>query len=139
MSRRARMAALYVTFAILSAAANFAVQQLSLTVYRGWGALGLSVLMGTGVGFVIKYALDRIFVFEDRAAMAMLHEARKVVLYGLTAVITTLIFWTMEFGFLAVGKTAAWKYAGGALGLAMGYGVKFLLDRRWVFQRPAPP
>ena len=127
----------YVAFAILSAAANFLAQQGILTIYKGWSALGVSILGGTGIGFIVKYGLDKFYIFDDGDNRALAQEARKIGLYGLTAVLTTLLFWSMELGFLRIGETAAWKYVGGGLGLAMGYALKYFLDRRLVFRTAA--
>jgi len=126
----------YVAFAVISTAANFGSQQAALAVYGGWGALAVSMIGGTGIGFVVKYVLDKLYIFDDRTRVVA-HEARKIGLYGLTAIVTTMIFWSMELGFLAVGKTVSWKFIGGALGLAIGYTLKYFLDRRWVFKAAA--
>lgn len=139
MLTRTALAARYVVFAIASTAANFAAQQIALTAYHGTGAINLSILAGTGVGFVLKYLLDKRFIFFDTQAAAASAEAGKVVIYGVTGLVTTAIFWGFELGAWHVFGSAVAKYSGGALGLAIGYVVKYQLDRRFVFaQAPAP-
>jgi putative flippase GtrA len=123
----------YAAFAVVSSSANFATQQAVLMIYSGWNALAASILSGTAAGFFIKYALDKFFIFDDGHNRRPAQEVRKIGLYGMTAVLTTIVFWSMELGFLAIGG-AAWKYVGGGLGLCVGYATKYFLDRRVVFR-----
>jgi hypothetical protein len=48
--------------------------------------------------------------------------------------VTTIIFWGFEIVFWTVWRTDLAKYAGGAIGLAIGYVSKFVLDRKFVFK-----
>ena len=92
--------------------------------------------MGTGIGFTLKYLLDKYFVFHDRVAGAnMGGELGKVGLYGLTGVATTALFWGAEVGAWAIFHSANAKYAGAIAGIATGYWVKYQLDKRFVFAR----
>ena len=50
---------------------------------------------------------------------------------------TTVIFWGFEFGFQYLFATKEMRYLGGALGLAIGYVAKYLLDKRFVFRQGA--
>jgi len=127
--------ALYVLFAVLSTAANLLTQE---AVFRTApvAPLGLSILAGTAAGFIMKYALDKKWVFAD-GYTGHRDELRKVSLYGLFSVFTTLIFWGFEVAFWAIWGTASAKYAGAVLGLAIGYVVKFFLDRTYVFRERA--
>jgi hypothetical protein len=127
----------YIAFAVLSAAANFLSQQAVLTFYAGAAALAVSILGGTAIGFVVKYGLDKFYIFDDGHNRQPAQEACKIGLYGLTAVLTTIVFWSMEVGFLALGGTATWKYVGGALGLSIGYTLKYFLDRHLAFRETA--
>jgi len=122
----------YVLFAVLSALVNFATQE---AVIRAVPVLPLafSILAGTAVGFAVKYLLDKKWIFFDDYVSAG-SEARKVTLYGLFSVGTTLIFWAFEVSFWAIWQTDFAKYSGGALGLAVGYLLKYALDRRFVFR-----
>lgn len=127
----------YVAIAAGTSLANLATQALSI---RLWPAIPftLSVLAGTALGFVLKYLLDKQFIFDDRYAGAAA-EAKKVTLYAAMSVLTTFIFWGIEAGFWYATGSQGWKYAGGALGLAIGNVVKYRLDRRFVFHQPARP
>jgi putative flippase GtrA len=124
----------YVAFAICATAANIVAQMASLIVYDGQHAFQVSVLLGTGVGFFLKYVLDKYLVFAD-ATQLPAAELRKIFAYGLTAVVTTLIFWSIEAGAWMIWKTSFAKYAGAVIGLSIGYVVKYRLDRQYIFMR----
>ena len=51
----------------------------------------------------------------------------------LTSVFTTFIFWGFEYLFDALGGGGDWRYVGAVIGLAIGYRVKYTLDRDFVF------
>jgi putative flippase GtrA len=127
----------YAAFAVVATALNFAAQQGALALYRGPFDVPASIVAGTAVGFVVKYGLDKYFIFDERELEAG-HMTRQVALYGLTAVASTLVFWAMEIVFWIATGDVPWKYFGGAIGISLGYVLKFLLDRRWVFQKTGP-
>lgn len=122
----------YILFAVLSGAVNFAAQQVVIWLVPT-APLMLSILVGTAAGFAVKYVLDKNWIFFD-SYTSHRDEARKVVLYGLFSVATTLVFWAFEIAFWTMWHTDFAKYAGGALGLALGYLAKYSLDRRFVFR-----
>ena len=49
------------------------------------------------------------------------------------AVITTLIFWGTEYTFHLIYETELMRYIGGLIGLAIGFYVKYQLDKKYVF------
>jgi putative flippase GtrA len=49
-------------------------------------------------------------------------------------VVTTAVFWGFEFGFDHLFGTREMRYAGGVIGLAIGYVAKYQLDKRFVFR-----
>ena len=122
----------YVLFAVLSTFVNFLTQEAVLLVLP-WAPLMLSILAGTATGFAAKYVLDKKWVFYDGYTTGR-DEARKVGLYGLFSIATTAIFWGFELSAYTIWQTDTAKYAGGALGLAIGYAAKYALDRRFVFR-----
>lgn len=122
----------YVLFAVLATVANLATQELVLRLAPD-RRLSLSILAGTVVGFALKYALDKKWIFYD-AYTSHRSELRKVVLYGLFSIVTTLIFWGVEVSFWRIWGTSFAKYAGAVLGLSIGYAAKFVLDRAFVFK-----
>ena len=129
-----RKVLLYGLFAMLSTAMNLAAQQMAVVLLAGRvsDVLHASLLCGTAAGFASKYLLDKRFVFFDRSARRR-DEARKVVVYGVFSVATTVIFWGFELGFLRAFGTPLAKYVGAVFGLAIGYAAKFVLDRRFTF------
>ncbi|MDA8225298.1 MAG: GtrA family protein [Betaproteobacteria bacterium] len=127
-----RLTLVYAIVASIAMMANLAAQQLVLTLTGGALRLMWPVAVGTGVGLLVKYVLDKRFVFCFRAA-GIGHDARLFVLYAGLGLVTTLVFWGFEFGFQWWFGTAAMRYAGATLGLALGYLAKFHLDRRFVF------
>lgn len=126
------LVARYSLFALLATAANFLGQSIVLQLTPAPHGIALSILSGTLIGFAVKYVLDKKFIFFDDFASTT-KESFKVVLYGVTAIFTTLIFWAFELGAFAVWHNSFAKYAGGAVGLSIGYFAKYLLDRRFVF------
>src|SRR5690606_13786405 len=131
-----RIAIAYTLFAVLATAANLGTQILALQVYSGAWALMVAIVAGTGVGLVIKYVLDKRYIFRYLTRSAA-HEGKTFLLYTFTGVATTIIFWGFELGFDAVFGTASARYTGAVLGLAIGYVAKYQLDKRHVFREAA--
>jgi putative flippase GtrA len=123
----------YVFFAALSGLANLASQEIAIRALP-LAPLMFSVLVGTGVGFLTKYVMEKRWVFLDPYE-SHTAELRKIIIYGLSGVGTTLLFWAIELGAWHLWGTLEAKYAGAALGLALGNWVKYILDKHWVFGR----
>ena len=94
--------------------------------------LAPELVAGTGAGLVVKYLLDKRFIFRDRVGGAAQH-VRKFGLYAVMGLATTALFWGAEIAAAALSTDPQAKYLGGALGLMVGYVVKYRLDRRFVF------
>ncbi len=122
----------YVLFAAVATLANLLAQELVVR-FSPIAPLTASILAGTVVGFVVKYILDKRWIFYD-AYTGRRDEARKVTLYALFSVVTTLVFWGFEVAFWMIWKTDFAKYSGAVLGLAIGYAAKFVLDQTYVFR-----
>jgi GtrA-like protein len=120
----------YAIFALIATIANIAAQDLVMRASAD--ALLLSVLVGTAVGLGVKYVLDKKFIFFFHTQNAR-HDAQIFVLYAVMGLLTTAIFWGFEFGFNYFFQTKTMRYAGGILGLAIGYLAKYQLDKRYVF------
>ncbi|KJZ18491.1 GtrA family protein [Loktanella sp. S4079] len=123
---------LYVAFAIVATVANLAMQRLVLGINDGVIGFAVAVFMGTLVGLVIKYILDKRWIFEDRSTGAAAH-GKKFMLYSAMGLITTAIFWITESAFWFIWHTDAMRELGAVIGLAIGYTVKYQLDRNFVF------
>lgn len=91
------------------------------------------IAAGTATGLVSKYLLDKFLIFDDRS-LWLGDNLQKFGKYTLTGVLTTAIFWGTEAAFAGIGGHEAMRYLGAAIGLAIGYVVKFHLDYRFVFQ-----
>lgn len=132
---RTRLAVRYSVFAGIATALNLAAQALSLVAYGGALSLLLAMAIGTAVGLVAKFELDRRWIFyvahRPRTGTTFLG-------YAGTGLLTTAIFWGAEIAAHLVSGVPAGKYVGGAIGLAVGYVIKYTLDRDYVFQPHDP-
>jgi putative flippase GtrA len=134
MKSAARIAMIYALVSALATAANIGTQAVSMWVYSGAYAVALSVLLGTAMGFPIKYVLEKKHVFAFKADN-LGHDTRLFILYGFMGVFTTAIFWGIEFAFHRLFGTDGMRYLGGALGLTVGSYIKYHLDKRFVFKQ----
>lgn len=122
----------YTLFAIIAGLTNLGSQEIVVRL-APWAPLMASLVIGLGVGFFVKYALDKRWIYLDRYH-SHAAEIRKIMLYGTFGVGTTLVFWAFELGALEIWRTDAAKYAGAVAGLVLGNWLKYLLDRRYVFR-----
>jgi Predicted membrane protein len=123
----------YGLFAAIATLANLGAQRVAIALWPGPGALLVALIAGTGIGLVVKYLLDKRWIFYDMETGARAH-SRKFGLYTAMGLITTAIFWSMEAGAWWIWHNTAARETGAVLGLAIGYVVKFQLDRRYVFR-----
>ncbi len=121
----------YSLFAILATIANLGAQRVVFALL-GDNALIPAILVGTAVGLVLKYVLDKRWIFYDLGAGVSDH-SKKFSAYTAMGIVTTAIFWGMETMFWLIWQTDIMREIGAVLGLAIGYVVKFNLDRRFVF------
>jgi len=126
----------YVGFAAVATIGNLGTQRAVLSMGEHWFLAAL--VAGTVVGLVTKYVLDKKWIFHD-ARRPLPTEARMFTLYTATGIGTTLLFWGVESAFWLVGQSHAMRELGAVIGLAIGYTVKFNLDRRFVFGKAAVP
>jgi len=122
----------YLIFAVIATVLNLLSQVIMVRIYDGLFYVTLALIVGTGVGLVAKYLLDKryIFAFYPKSKS---DDAKVFMLYTITGVFTTVIFWGAAFGFDAFFGTERMRLVGGALGLFIGYFVKYQLDKRYVF------
>ena len=131
-----KLAINYAFFALVATAANIGAQDLIIRTYNGAFAIVASVVVGTGVGLIVKYILDKRYIFRFRAR-SVAHDSQTFALYAGMGLATTLIFWGFEFGFYYIFETKEMRYLGGVIGLAIGYLTKYQLDKRYVFRTEA--
>lgn len=126
----------YSFFALITTIANLGSQMLSVAFYKGPYSIPLSIFIGTGVGLLMKYILDKRYIFMAKTKN-IAHDGYLFVLYTSMGLITTALFWGVEYGFQWLFANDAMRYLGGAIGLALGYLLKYQLDKRFVFQKVA--
>jgi len=128
-----QLALTYALLALIATAVNIGAQDAAIRIYNGTFGVTLSILIGTAVGLAVKYVLDKRYIFRFRARDAA-HDGKTFLLYSIMGLVTTVIFWGFEFGFDSVFQTKDMRYAGGIVGLAIGYLIKYRLDKRFVFR-----
>ena len=124
----------YTLFAVIATIANIGSQDIAIRLYDGRYGITLSILVGTAVGLLVKYVLDKKYIFRYRVAN-LAEDTRTFLLYTAMGVVTTLIFWGFEFTFEYLFATRSLRYLGGVIGLCIGYLLKYQLDKRYVFSR----
>lgn len=124
----------YTFFALIATAANILTQYVSLSFYSTGYGLYAAMAIGTLAGLIVKYILDRNFIFYYRVKNRN-DDMTTFVLYSIMGMFTTVIFWAFEIGFDAFFKGSSAKYIGAVLGLTIGYATKYYLDKRFVFHR----
>lgn len=134
MSSRFKLALLYVGFAIVATACNLLSQRLVMAVDDSAIGFIAALVIGTGVGLVVKYLLDKRWIFAD-TSQGLANHSRKFSLYALMGVFTTAIFWGTETAAWLIWNSHLAREAGALVGLAIGYVVKYHLDKRFVFAR----
>ena len=122
----------YALFAVLATLANLAIQRGVLWFGDSGILFALAVGAGTAAGLVIKYILDKRWIFRDMSAGVKAH-SKRFSLYTAMGLVTTAIFWGLETVFWFVWQTHAMREMGAVLGLGIGYVIKYNLDRRYVF------
>lgn len=128
-----KLAIIYALIALGATVANIVTQDVAYRTYGGVPGLYLSVVLGTAVGLVLKYILDKRFIFRFRAESGA-HDVRTFAVYTLMGLGTTALFWGIEFAFWFAFHTDVMRYLGGVIGLGIGYWAKYHLDKRFVFR-----
>ena len=122
----------YVVFAILATLVNLIIQRFVLWFGDGSVIFLFALGAGTAMGLLVKYFLDKYWIFEDLSVGAI-EVTKKFSLYTLMGIFTTAIFWGTETLFWLTWRTDLMREIGAIIGLSIGYFVKYHLDRRYVF------
>ena len=93
---------------------------------------GISILVGTAAGLPLRYLLEKRYIFAFKSK-DIAHDGRLFILYTFMGVFTTAIFWGVEYAFHLIFGTDTMRYVGGIIGLAIGFYVKYQLDKNYVF------
>lgn len=147
MKQNIKLVLIYSLFAALSIVVNLATQEgairllsisdignrcISLPLFTGpWNML-VGMVCGTLTGLVVKYILDKKFIFNF-ATQNFKQDGKAFCLYSIMGLATTAIFYITQLAFFHIFATRTAFYIGGAIGLSIGYWVKYLLDKRFVF------
>ncbi len=125
---------LYSAFAIFSTAMNVGAQMLSILLYTGIYKIEVSILIGTAVGLPLRYVLEKHYIFAFKSEN-MFHDGKLFVFYTSMGILTTSIFWGVEYAFHLIFNTDTMRYIGGIIGLTIGFYIKYQLDKKFVFSR----
>jgi putative flippase GtrA len=120
-------------FALISIGFNLGSQYLADFLINYSHEIYISMFVGTGVGLVVKYILDKKYIFFYKTETAK-KDFKTFFLYTGMGIITTAIFWSTELLFDLFVTHENAKYAGGFIGLIVGYTIKYLLDKKMVFK-----
>jgi len=124
----------YIIFAVFSTVVNLSFQYISFMIYSGFLAIYIAMFFGTLSGLIVKYILDKKFIFNYETKTKK-ENLNKFMLYSLMGVFTTIIFWFFEVTFDYIFHSEIAKYIGAIIGLSIGYSVKYLLDKKFVFKK----
>lgn len=122
----------YAAFAVIATVANLATQRVVLQFGDTGTLFAAAVGAGTIVGLIIKYLLDKRWIFYD-VETGVNNHSQKFTLYTAMGIITTAIFWGSETAFWLIWRTDVMRELGSVIGLGVGYVVKYNLDRHFVF------
>ena len=127
-----KIAIFYTLFAVVSTAINIGSQMVSIWIYKGPFSVEISILVGTVMGLPLRYFLEKRYIFNF-TSKNLVHDGKLFIFYSAMGVITTLIFWGTEYAFHLIYDTDVMRYLGGAVGLSIGFYVKYQLDKKYVF------
>ncbi|MEL0237993.1 MAG: GtrA family protein [Gammaproteobacteria bacterium] len=117
---------LYFGFAVVATVLNLICQNILIFLeYEVY----LQILGGTLIGLVSKYYLDRQYVFKDTKT----NIAGSFIMYSLFGALLTPLWWVIEIIFIYLFGTILAQNIGAILGLAICYYLKYLLDKKYVF------
>ena len=122
----------YICFAIIATLSNLIVQRLAFGINDSSQVFVFAIFSGTFVGLVIKYFLDKRWIFHDRSDGVKVN-SRKFTIYTIMGAFTTFIFWGFEIVFWLIWETDIMRELGAIIGLAIGYLIKYRLDSKFVF------
>jgi len=122
----------YAAFAGVATICNLATQRAVLWFGDTSGYFIAAVGLGTLVGLIVKYLLDKRWIFFDLETGVRNH-GRKFTLYTAMGLVTTAIFWGTETLFWVLWHTDVMRELGAVIGLGIGYAIKYRLDKRFVF------
>ena len=122
----------YVLFSLFAIFANLATQRIILSLGSEVKHYWLALMVGTLIGLLIKFFLDKYWIFGEYSSDLYLN-TKFFFWYSLMGLLTTLFFWVVETSFWIIWKTEFMRELGAVIGLSVGYFIKYFLDRNFVF------
>ena len=126
--------ALYIIFAIIATISNLSTQRLILSINKSNLFFLISLVFGTLVGLLIKFFLDKNWIFFDNTR-GLKSQGKKFVIYTAMGIFSTVIFWGTETIFWLIWQKDNMRELGAILGLLVGYIIKYRLDKNFVFEK----
>jgi putative flippase GtrA len=123
---------LYVAFAIVATIVNLFTQEVTSNLFQTEYEIIISMFTGTLAGLVVKYLLDKKFIFKFETKNQK-QDVTTFFFYSLMGVVTTVLFWVTEYTFDLWFETKTMRYVGAVIGLSIGYVTKYYLDKKYVF------
>lgn len=123
---------LYVVFAIVATIVNLFTQEIASTLFQYEYEIIVSMFTGTLAGLVVKYLLDKKFIFKFETK-SQKQDVTTFFFYSLMGVVTTVLFGVTEYTFDLWFETKTMRYVGAVIGLSIGYVTKYYLDKKYVF------
>ena len=124
---------LYIYFSLIAMTLNIFSQYLVFSLHDNEYTIYVAILVGTTLGLISKYSLDRVYIFKYNINNIYGY-SKNFALYAFTGIFTTLIFWIFEYSFYILFDNNVAKYIGAIIGLTIGYTVKYVLDKKFVFK-----
>jgi putative flippase GtrA len=124
----------YSFFALIATLVNLCTQYPVFWIFKGEWVIYVALFVGTLTGLVAKYWLDKRWIFYY-VPTSKSDDFSRFSLYALMGVFTTVIFWGTELFFFKIFNFENSQYVGGALGLLIGYFIKYALDKKFVFNK----
>ncbi|CAI8371086.1 MAG: Uncharacterised protein [Gammaproteobacteria bacterium] len=124
---------LYIYFSLIAMTLNIFSQYLVFSLHDNEYTIYVAILVGTTLGLISKYSLDRVYIFKYNINNIYGY-SKNFALYTFTGIFTTLIFWIFEYSFYILFENNVAKYIGAIIGLTIGYTVKYVLDKKFVFK-----
>ena len=120
----------YIIFCIIAIVINLSTQRVIMELIF-INNYFLALLIGTLFGLVIKFILDKkyIFAYSDSSIK---NNSLKFSFYSFNGILTTLLFWGTESVFFFIYKTNFAREFGALIGLTIGYFIKYRLDKKYV-------
>ena len=122
----------YIFFAVIATIINLWVQRFVLSVTTSDISFLIAIVLGTLVGLVVKYSLDKKWIFYYKT-YEIKNDTKLFLKYSLYGLLTTTIFWIFETSFWLYYKDDLMRELGAIIGLSIGYYIKFKIDKKYVF------